>query len=168
MASIHASDVDTIQLHQNNVPSKVKLIIHHQFPGIKLVSPVHAGGGVTFYLLPDQNVDVGATTQAGFNIHPGREVSTGVLLYNLERKNGFNEDEETCIQLFMILNVYNSGEFYMISDLIEANRDHVWDEDGLMGLTDCYWPFYTEYGAIEETYLMHDSTVQLVKGDVTY
>jgi hypothetical protein len=42
MTSTDGSDTDTTQSSQNDTPSKVKLMIHHQFPGIELVSPIYA------------------------------------------------------------------------------------------------------------------------------
>jgi hypothetical protein len=61
-------NIATIQSSQDDTSPKVMLILHHQFPGIELTSPVYAARRATCYLIPDQSVDVGSTTQAGFNI----------------------------------------------------------------------------------------------------
>jgi hypothetical protein len=65
--SIYTGDTDIIQIHRNDVQNdttpKVKLIIHRQFPGIKLTSSVYAGRSATCCLPPDQSVDAGSTVQ---------------------------------------------------------------------------------------------------------
>jgi hypothetical protein len=73
-------DIGAILKQSAKAPSKVKLIIHHQFPGIELVSPICAGKCATCYLSPDQSVVVGSTTQAGFNINPDEDESIGILI----------------------------------------------------------------------------------------
>jgi hypothetical protein len=165
MASTHTSDADTVQPHQNDTPTKVKLMIHHQCPGIELVSPVYCSNGPTCYLLPDQRVDAGSTVQAGFDIDPGQEWSIGTLIYKLQKKNTdqLDEEETTCIQLIMIWSVNESKEFCVASGLVEHDKDHVWDEDGLIDLSEHYSLFNIQYGPIEETWLMHDNTVLMTK-----
>jgi hypothetical protein len=64
-------------------PLEVKLIIHNQFPGVELVSPVYASEGAKRYLSPDQSVDFGSTTQAGFDIDLNQDEPTGALIYKL-------------------------------------------------------------------------------------
>jgi hypothetical protein len=51
-----------------DAPLDVKLIIHHQLPGIELVSLLYYIDGATWDLPPDQRVDFGSTIQADFNI----------------------------------------------------------------------------------------------------
>jgi LAS superfamily LD-carboxypeptidase LdcB len=62
---VDSNDTDAIQSSQNDASSKVKLIIHNQFPGTELVSPLYYSDGVTCCLSPDQKVDIGSTTQVG-------------------------------------------------------------------------------------------------------
>jgi hypothetical protein len=155
-------DGNIIQPHQNSLPSKVKLIIRNQFPGVELISPLYCSDGTECYLPPNQRVDFGFTTQIGFNIAPGQE-PIGVLMYKLQRKNmdekATSSEEATCIQLFMIWNVNNSREFCIYSHLIEHDKGHVWDKDKLMKLAKCYKLVNIQYGSIKETWLMHDNTV---------
>jgi hypothetical protein len=176
MSSADSSDVGIIQSHQNNAPSKVKLMIHHQFPGTELVSPVYAGKGATCYLSPDQNVDVGSTAQVGFNIDPAQPESIGALIYRLQGKNidqsnedtMSSEDEATCIQFVMVWRVYDSGKVYVNSLLIEHDKDCVWDGDKLMKFVDWHKQYDIQHGLIEETWLMYDNTVLTTRMNETY
>jgi hypothetical protein len=164
MALTHGAG--TIQSLQNDTLAEVKLTIHHQFPGIELVSPVYASDCATCYLSPDQKVDVGSTMQASFNIDPGRNESIGALLYKLQKKNAgqsnedgiFSEEEEACTQLLMIWKVNSSREFFVVSDLIEHDN-YVWDRDRLMEFAEYCRLFNAQHGPIEETWLIRDNTV---------
>jgi hypothetical protein len=81
------SDTDSIHPIQNDLPSEVKLMIHHQFPNIELVSPMYAGEGVVRYLLPDQNIDTGSTIEAYFSTDLNQDESISILMCKLERKD---------------------------------------------------------------------------------
>jgi hypothetical protein len=170
MAATDSSDVGIIQSSQDDMSSKVELTIHHQFPGIELVSPLYASDDATCYLLPDQKVDVGSMTQAGFNIDSGRLNSRGILMYRLKRKNidqsnediMSNEDEVTCIQLIVIWEVYRSGEIHASAFLIEHDKSRIWDRDRLMKLAWRYELFDIQYSPLGETCLMSDNTVLMM------
>jgi hypothetical protein len=168
------NDTDTIQSHQDNGP-KMTLIIHHQFPGVELVSPVYFSLLGTCCLSPDQCVDAGSTMQASFNIDPDENQSTGILMYKLQRKNidqpnveTISNEETKCIQLVIIWNVDNSKEFYINSLLIEHDEGHVWDRVMLMSLAFSCELFSIQYGPIEETYLMYDNTVLMTCLNAAY
>jgi hypothetical protein len=166
MTSINNSDAGTIQSRQNGAPSEVRLIIHHQFPGVELVSPAYISTGATCCLSPDQSVDVGSIMQAGFNIDPDQE-SIGILMYKLQRKGIDQSNEEaTCIQLVVIWKVNSSKEFCVVSHLIEHDKDRIWDRDGLMRLTECYELFNIQHGSVEDTWLMRDNTVLMASLNV--
>jgi hypothetical protein len=157
-----------------DTPIEVKLIIHNQLPGVELVSPVYAGEGITCYLSPDQIIDVGFTTKAGFDIDLNQSESIGVLMYKLQRKNAdeFNVDvissegEAKCIQLVIILEAYISKEFHVASPLIEHDKSHVWDEDKLLQLIKHRNSFRMQHDSIEETYLMRDYTVLMTRMNI--
>jgi hypothetical protein len=150
----------TIQSHEYYTPPKLRLIIHHQFPGVELVSPIYAGYGSSCYLPPDQKVDFGFTTQAGFNIGSSRRGSVGALLYKLQRKNNdqssekavSSEEEATCIQLAVIWKVGYLGRSYLFPHLIEHDKGHVWD---------------IQYALTEETWLMRDHTALMARVNTT-
>jgi hypothetical protein len=164
MASTHVSTTGIIQTRQNDASSKMKLTICHQLSGIQLVSPVYVGYG-TCYLPPDQRVDVGFTTQVGFDINPDQGL--GILMYKLERKNMDEFDEVTCVQIVIVWRVCTSGEFCIVSDLIEHDKDSIWDRDRLIRLANCYTLFNMQRGPIEETYLMNDNTVLMTRVNAT-
>jgi hypothetical protein len=170
MTSTDISDVDSIQSYHSCAPVEVKLTIHHQFPGVELVSPVYAGNGTTCYLSPDQRVDVGSTTQAGFKLDFPYECSTDILMYKLQRKNIDQSDDEEAIstQFFMIWEVDSFRNFCTVSYLIEHDEGKVWDEDKLMDLAERYSIHQIQYGHIEETWLMRDNTVLMTCLNVTY
>jgi hypothetical protein len=169
-------NTDTIQSSQDDASSKVKLIIHNQFPGIELTSPVYAGRHVTCYLVPDQSINISSIIQVDFNINITRRMPTGVLMYKLQRKNinQSNEDsipgeeEATCIQLVIIWIVNNSSkEFSAASYLLEHNEDSAWCRCELMKLEKYCKLTNIQYGIIEDTWLMHDNTVLLKRVNVT-
>jgi hypothetical protein len=175
MTSTHTSDTGTIQQHQNDAPSKVKLMIHHRFPGVELVSPVYACDGVTCHLTPDQRVDIGSTTQAGFNIDPAQETSICILIYKLERKNidqsnkeVVSSEEATCIQLVIIWEMNSFKEFCVNSFLIEHIKSRVWDRDGLIKLAKRHKIFSIQHSTIEGTWLMYNSTALMMSLNVIH
>jgi hypothetical protein len=171
MTSAHSTNAS--QQCQNSVLSGVKLMIYHQFPGIELVYPVYACENATCYLSPDQKVDVGFTTQAGFSIDLSQGEPIGILMYELRNEKQSNkdvissEDEARCIQLLIIWKVNNSKEFYVDPLLIEHDKGRIWDRDKLMRLANRY-KVYDIHGFIEETYLMHDNTVLMTRVNVAH
>jgi hypothetical protein len=176
MLSTNSSDTDTIQSLQSDTTPNVRLIIHHQFLGTKLASPVYIGYGVTCSLSPEQKVDVGSTMQASFNIDPSQEESIGILIYKLQMEDFDSSDEEiiseeeetTCTQLVMIWKAHISGEFYVDSFLIEHDRNHFWDRDGLMKLVKYRRLFNVQHGPVESTWSLHDDTVLVINLNVTH
>jgi hypothetical protein len=155
---------------------RVRLVIHHQFPGIELVSPTYVGNGVICCRPPDQRVDVGFTTQADFKINFSRGNPIDILMYEIKRKSTkrFNrnttssEDETTCTQLFIAWELKNSIEFCAFSSLIEHDKGCIWDGDNLMKLADWYNLTNIQYSPIEMTYLIYDNTVLMTKIDASY
>jgi hypothetical protein len=170
MASTDSDDTGTIQLPRNDAPSKVKLMIHHQFPGIELTSPVYASNGAECLLSPDQNVDFGSITYACFNIDLTQSEPIGILMYEVKRKNMkqsnkdaiSSEDETRCIQFPIFWKVNNSKGFCVNSFLMEHDERRVWDNDKLMELARRY-AFDIQHSPIEETYLMHDNTTLMTR-----
>jgi hypothetical protein len=138
---------------------KIKLMIHHQFPGTELASPIYARRHAICCLRPEQKVDVGSTMQACFKIDPEQEKPIGVLMCRLGRMNEFNEDEATCIQLIMIWKIDRFKRFRVVAHLIEHDKGRVWDKAGLMKLAKHYKLTNIQHGLIEETWLIHDNTV---------
>jgi hypothetical protein len=136
-----------------------------------LVSPKYVCDGATCYLSPDQRVAVGSTTQASFNINPDKNESIGILMYELNTDQSNKEviaNEEVCIQLVMIWKVHESGRFYVYSFLIEHDKSRVWDKDELMKLVRRYESFIIQHGPIEDTWLMLDNTVLMIRANVTF
>jgi hypothetical protein len=178
MTSTHSAG--TNQQHQNDTPPEVRLVVHHQFPGIELISPVYACENATCHLSPDQKVDAGSTTQIGFNITnfsqgPSWRKPIGTLMYELKRKNTkqFNknvissEDEAARTQFVIRWEVNESKEFRVKSYPMECNKRETWNGDRLMRM-DVYRPIFSIYVPIEITYLMRDSTVLMTRANVTY
>jgi hypothetical protein len=153
-----------------SAPSKVELTIHHQFPGIELISPVYPGYGATCYLSPDQSVVVDSTTQVGYILDHTWYRSIGVLMYKLQRKNTnqSNEGKTTCTQLVLIWKVQKSGELYVYSFLMENDKDHVWNRDELVIVVKNCEFFIVQYGPIEDTWLLRNHTVLVTRVHATF
>jgi hypothetical protein len=146
------------------MPSKVKLIIRNQFPGIELISPMYAGDGVTRHLPLDQSVDVGSTTQAGFDIDLIQGEPIGILMYELKNKKQLNkeaiysQDETTLAQLYVVWKVNNYKEFCVFSDMIEHDKGRIWDKNKLIKLAMRY-KTSNIHTPVRKTYLIRDNTV---------
>jgi hypothetical protein len=173
MASTH--DTDASQQCRKNA-LKVNLVIHQQFPGIELVSPLYYSDGAICYLPPDQRVDVGSTTQVGFNIDLAWYRSTGTLMYRLRKKNTdqsnedaiSSEDEVKHIQFVLTWVAYRFEIPYIYLRLIEHDKNRVWDRIGLMKLAGGYKEYYYSQRYPEErTYLMRDNTMLMTRVDMT-
>jgi hypothetical protein len=163
------SDID----YMNDTP-KIILTVHHQFPGVELVSPVYYNLFATCCLSPDQNIDVGSTMQANFNICPGTMWTIGILMYKLQRKNFDQPDEKAifseevkCIQLVITWKV-DSQKFYVNSYLIEHDEGHVWDRVRLTLLAYKCELVSIQHSLIEDTWLMHDNTVLMTSLNATH
>jgi hypothetical protein len=152
---------------------EVKLVIHHQFAGIELVSPVYAYDSATCYLSPDQKVVVGSTTQAGFNIDLAQGEPIGILMYELKNMKQSNmdtissEDETKCIKFFMVWKIINSKKFYINWHIIVHDKGRIWDRDKLIELAKWSDTFNIQHSPIEETYLMHNNTALMTRVNVT-
>jgi hypothetical protein len=166
MELVDNSDAGTVQSHQNDTPL-LELIIHHQFPGIELVSPLYYSDGATYYILPNQRVDGGFTMRTYLMIDLSRSEFTCALMYRLKRKNTDAFNEATCTQLVMIWNINKFKGSHLVPRLIEHDKDQVWDVDRLMELAKCYESSDMQHDSIEETWLMHDNTVLMISLNVT-
>jgi hypothetical protein len=149
--------VSSKRQYKDSIPSKVKLIIHHQFPNIELVSPVYVGNGARC-LSPDQTIDVGSAVQVDF------KCSSGALSYKLQRKNESND--ATCTQLLIAWEVRDSGEFFVVPNIIAHDKSHIWDETRLEKLTGDCRVLGMRHGSIEDTWLMYDNTVLMIRVNV--
>jgi hypothetical protein len=175
MASTDSRNTSTIQSCQNDAPSKVKLAVHNQCPGIELASPVYAGDGVTCCLSPDQRVDAGSTMQVVFSINFALDESIGIFMYKIQRKNNdlsnedaiSGEEEAICTQHIFIWKIYKSGSFHVYADLIEHDRDFVWGKDMLMKLAAKYELFDIQYSPVEHTWFIYDTTELTTSLNVT-
>jgi hypothetical protein len=163
-----------IQSIAYDAPSKVKLMIHHQFPDIELVSPLYYGNGATCYLSPKQIVNAGFTMQTGFNINSGQKESIGVLMYKLKKddidqlneETTSSEDETTCTQLFIAWKIDSYKEFWVALDIIKHDKSRVWNRDGLMELAGrCR--LFNVYSPVERTWLIHDNKALVINLNVT-
>jgi hypothetical protein len=152
-----------------NAPSKLKLTMHHQFPGVELVSPVYAGYGIECYSSPDQRVDFGSTTRAGFDIDSGQKASIGVLMYKLQGKNmyQFNDEEAKHMELVVIWKVYRS-EFDVYPFITEHEKDDILERKRLLKLARNYRPNNVQNNSTENTWFMDDHTVLMIRLNVNH
>jgi hypothetical protein len=169
MMSIYGAGIN--QLYWSGVPSKVRLMIHHRRPNIELVSPLYAFDGVISYIPPNQRVYAGFTAQSDFNLNSTWGEPIGILMYELKKQ--FNNDaiysrnEATCTQLVMIWKVNNAKEFYVVSRIVEHDKDRIWNRDELMRLAKYHYLYNLQNGPVEHTYLIYDDTVLRVRTNGT-
>jgi hypothetical protein len=93
MSSKDKSNTDSTQSCHSDALSKMKLIIHNQFPGIELVSSVYYSDVTTCCLSPIYRVATGSTIQTDFDIDPDQEESISILMYKLQRDNFYQFNE---------------------------------------------------------------------------
>jgi hypothetical protein len=172
MTSIYGAGIS--QQYQNIAPLKVRLIIHHQCPGIELVSSDYACECAICYLSPDPRVIVGSTTQAGFIIvHLTQSEPIGILMYELKNmkcsnKNAvFREDDPICTWIYIMWKISNSKEFRVASRLIEHDKGLIWTEDKLMKLAKRHTLFDIQHGPVELTHLIYNNTALTKRLNVT-
>jgi hypothetical protein len=150
---------------EDSVPSELKLTIHNLCPNIRLAHPVYVSNHVTCYRAPDQIVDIGSTAKIGFKNNLFSESSSGVLLYKL--KITYEESNEaTWTQIFMFWSVHESGELFLTLYLIEHDKSDVLDKNRLMRLIEDWKGFNIRCNLIEETWLMHDNIMLMLKINV--
>jgi hypothetical protein len=97
------------------------------------------------------------------------------LMYKLQRKNAVqsnedstsSEEEAICIQLFVVWKVHRFGAFFVYLFLIGHDGDRIWDKNKLLKLAKCYKLVNIQHSPIEETWLMHDSTVIMTRMNLT-
>jgi hypothetical protein len=161
MSSGDNNEAGNIHPFQNDPPLEVKLMVHHQFPGIELVSPMYAGKGLMRYLSPNQSVDAGSTMKAYFKVDFSQDEPINILMCKLERAgiNELDEDERTCIQFVIVWKIDEFKRFLVSIYLMEHDRSHVWDRDMLMELAKKERLFDIKHYLVEKTYLMHDNRV---------
>jgi hypothetical protein len=157
---------DTRRRRRNSTPSRLKLMIRNLCPSIKLTYPVYVSNDATCYLSPDQTVNVGSTTQAGFKNNLFCKNSSGALLYMIQRKNTHGRNEVTCTQFLIAWEVRGSGELFIALDLIEHDKNRTLDKNGLAKLAKDQRGFNIQCGLIEDTWIMHDNTVLMTRVNV--
>jgi hypothetical protein len=153
-----------------NCGPEIKLMIHHQLPGIELVSPVYAGCHATCSIQPEQKVNVGSTMQAYFNADPNQDGSISILMCRLKRANidKLDEDEATCIQLVVIWKIDRLERFHTFTYLIEHDEDRIWDRDMLIKLSRLFRLFDIQHCSVEETWLIHNNIVMKTSLNITH
>jgi hypothetical protein len=162
MELIHSTG--TKQQYKNSIPSKVKLMIHNQFPGVELISPVYAGKGARCYTSPDRKVYSGSTVRVGFKNHPFYKGFSGALLYKLQKKHTY---DVSCTRLLMAWEVRESGELFIVSHLIGYDKGRGWNKNRLAKLMKRHRIVADmRHGPIEDAWLMYDNTVLMARVDV--
>jgi hypothetical protein len=168
MESTH--DVDTIQSHQNNTPSRVALVIHHQFPGIELTSLLYYGNGAVCPQLSDQQIDIGTKRKYGFEIYAIQDDFVSALLFKLQRSTDgqCNMDASTTetdknvtryVQMLVAWKVTDSKSFVYIV-LIEHIKEFTCNEEALKKLYYENHDQFKEYDdTISDTWLVDSNVV---------
>jgi hypothetical protein len=153
----------------NSAPD-IKLMVHHQLPGIKLVSPICVGSCAVCRLLPVQRVDIGSIVQAIFSVDPVQDESVGILICKLERINTdeLGEYETTFIQSVIIWKIDRFERFLVATYMIEHDEGHIWNRNKLMKLAEEEKLFDIQHVPIEETWLTHNGMVLKTRVNVIH
>jgi hypothetical protein len=161
----------------------LNIIIHNQYPGLELTSPVYCSNGTTCHALPSQQIDTGNTMEASFGINSRYGYFNGILLYKLQRKHTTKTgnhpnnstasigDTATNIYLLVLCNIFNiddyGNDYYAC--LLECADDFTWDEDKLWALYHQYLGrIHANYRYIVTLWLMNDGAVIKTGLDITY
>jgi hypothetical protein len=107
--------------------------------------------------------------QANFRGALSQKESVGTLMYNLQRKNTNqpNEEEATYIWFVVVWEINSSREFCVVSLLIEHDKGYFWNIDNIVKLINHYKLFNIQYGPIEEIYLIYDNVVLMTSLNVS-
>jgi hypothetical protein len=172
MTSTHTRGVNLIPFLHGGIPTVVDLIIHNQVPGIELVSPVYTGYGIEFDLSPNERVNFGSTTHISFDVDIPWEVTYGILMYRLQRKNFdegamSSEEEVPYIYLAITWKVYGPREVGILSILMEHDKNCIWDENNQKKLDAWCNLVDPQDGSSEDTWLMHDNTVLMKRMNIS-
>jgi hypothetical protein len=113
-----------------------KLTIHNQCLNVSLTPPVYVtGDGLECHRPPDYKVYAGDTMKSGFIIKSDN-VSYGVLIYRLQRKQShesteIGKDTSNVVHLLVIWKIPDSKMLYADVLLIEHTEALIWNEDNL-------------------------------------
>jgi hypothetical protein len=156
----------TERQHGNNTPF-LELVIHNQCSNIELVSPLYYSDGTECHLSPDQRVYAGSTMQTYLMVDLFQNEFICALMYRLKGKDTDELNVVTCTQLAMVWKFDKFKRFHLVTRLIEHDKGQVWDKDRMMKLVKHYRLFNMQHGLIEETWLMRDNTVLMIRENVT-
>jgi hypothetical protein len=153
---------------RNFTSSKVKLVIHHQCPGIELIAPMYIGYSAAYHSDPRWRVNSGSTMQTYLMPDLPRGEPIYALMYKLKKNNTDEFNEATCTQLVMIWKVDELKGFHLVPLLIEHDKSCVWDRNKLVRLARKYTLSSVPYTSIEDTWLMHDDIALMMRVNVTH
>jgi hypothetical protein len=168
MELAESSHVGITQSRKSDAQSRLKLVIHNQCPSTELISPLYYSDGAECHLSSSQRVDAGSTMQTYLRIDLSQDEFICALLYKLKRKNTDEVNETTYTQLAMIWKIDKSKRFHLIPHLIEHDKGRVWDEDRRMRLAQACTLSSIPSNSVEDTWLMHDDVVLMIRMNVTY
>jgi hypothetical protein len=137
---------------------------------IKLVSPIYFGNGVVCPKLSRQQIDIGAKTNASFEINATQDEFAGALLFKLQSPSNdrcnmdasvteTDENDATRVYMLAAWGVKDS-KFYLYVVLIENAKEFTWDKSKLMKL------YYENYRRLRE-YNDITSCTWLIDGSMT-
>jgi hypothetical protein len=137
-------------------PETMVMIVHNQYPDIKLVSPVYLCNHGTYYTYPVRKTNAGTMMEIEFRSDPDQNKIDGILMYKMQRKRKTRSNHRSIIdkvieeaskmmRLLVIWRIECSGEPKVNIMLIEYNNEFVLNEDRLA-------QFYEEVNDIPSGY----------------
>jgi hypothetical protein len=149
---IHAISVE----HQPTM----KVNIHNQCSGFKLLYPRYFSSGADWYECSGRRIDVGSMMSSDFE--PLLTTFGGVLTYMLQKEDVSSSDqpELSYIRLFVVWKSEGYRNFRAFVRLIEYDEKFCWNIDRLK---ECYQRYTSQLstyaGPVRDTWLVHGVTV---------
>jgi hypothetical protein len=118
------------------IPLSFKLNIHNQYSNVDLVSLTYVtDDNLECHRPPGHKVYSGDTMRSGFIIK-SYDISHGVLIYRLQRKQPhesteINEDASNVVHLLVVWEISESKKLYTDVLLVEHDKGFDWDKDNL-------------------------------------
>jgi hypothetical protein len=148
---------------------KIKLYIHNRCSDFNLINQERHGINVLWHRLPGLEVDAGGMTNSSLLTY--RSTFGGAIVYELQRKHieYDNQPESIYIWLFMAWKSEGYKKLCVSVQLIECEKTFRWSKGDLKRYYQRYVNQFSTYtGSIEDTWLIHDSSVLMTRLELDF
>jgi hypothetical protein len=150
-----------------------KLNIHNQCLNIDLVSPEYSTDvWLKCHRPPDYKVCAGDAMRSSFIISRPGNVSCGVLIYRLKRRQlheyiEINEYTSNAVHLLVVWSVSESNELYVDVLLVEHDKRFDWNKDDLKDFyRENFDQFRLSPDSATETWSLDDHTALMITSEI--